>query len=149
MKSTIYFKIIIPSLCLFFITHTFASNKWLSLNSLAELKQLKQKNHIIKKLKFLCLLQLKKKGVPYSCYPWIKQISFLKKNTELIYYLNEKCLEFSVFMTDLKNIKKILKQKHLSLICRKSLYKQKNLIEYKLRDDTPKNIFKWYLKEDF
>ena len=117
--------------------------------NLNEFKQLIQDQEVKKELKILCLLQLQKKIVPYSCYEWLEQISYHKEKMLLLQYLNEKCREFSVYLKNLKKIKKILQQKSLSSDCRKTISQQKNRIEYQLRDHAPSDIFTWYFTEDF
>lgn len=137
------------SVGLFYITYGFTNEKLITLNNLTELKQLINKNKTKKKLKILCLLQLQKKIIPYSCYKLIKQISSFKKTKPLVKYLDEKCIEFSVSIKKLTELKKIIEKKTLSPTCRKAIYQQKSRIEYQLRDGVPEDILKWYFKEDF
>ena len=112
-----------------------------------ELTQLIQSQETKKELKILCLLQLQKKSVPYGCYEWLTH-NPSKKKTLPIQYLNEKCLEFSIYLKSPMDIKKILQNQNLSPFCRKIINQQKKLIKYKLRDSSVDDIFTWYFKEE-
>lgn len=112
-----------------------------------ELTQLIQIQEKEKELKILCVLQLQKKSVPYSCYEWMTHKFSIKKNL-FLQYLNEKCLEFLSHLKTPTEIKKILQSKSLSTFCRKTIHQQKEIIEYKLRDSSVPDIFTWYFKEE-
>ena len=113
-----------------------------------ELKQLIRVQKIKTELKTLCLLQLQKKAVPYTCYEWLTHLSS-KEKTLPMQYLDERCQEFSIYLKTPVKIKKILQNRNLSPFCRKKVRQQKRLVEYQLRDSPTSNLFMWYLTEDF
>lgn len=128
---------------------SFPNEQWMSARSIQELEQMIEKQENKEKLKALCLLQLQKETVPYACYEWISfsENPRNQKNIFLISYLNEKCEEFSLKLTDPEQIKQILQKPHLSKFCRKQISQVKKLIEYQLRDQAPKNILNWHLQD--
>ena len=46
--------------------------RWMQITSQKALKKQLKKEERAEKLKVLCVLQLKKQQVPYSCYEWLK-----------------------------------------------------------------------------
>lgn len=134
----------------YFVPLSFSSSseQWITSRNIYELEQMIQEQKIKKELQLLCQLQLNKKVVPWACYEWIRKKP-KEKNKFFLSYLNEKCAEFSIFLKTTEIIKKILQQKNLSAFCRQIIAKQKNVIEYQLRDHSPANILKWYFTEEF
>lgn len=140
----IYFKIVIFSIV--YLASSSASEKWLSLSSFTELKQLKYQQKKLKKLKLLCYFQLQKQIIPYSCYEWIPLIQTPIQKKLSIPYLNEQCHEFSKSINNLQKISKILQKNYLSPYCYKILHLRKKYLEYQLRDGKLEDVFNWYFK---
>ena len=114
------------------------SEEWIKARSLKEFQQTIQKQVKEKELRTLCFLQLKRNKVPYSCYEWKKQFKEKSLNTA---YLDEKCHDFSENLKNLKQVRKILSQKSLSLSCRKRITQQKEHLEYLHRDLPVEKLF--------
>ena len=114
--------------------------------NLRELHEIIRNQKEYKKLKILCLLQLRKKILPVACYGWIKIKPFHQQKPSLA-FLDEKCKEFSTSLRSPKKITEILHSKHLSPFCRRAISQQKKIMEYQLRDHVL--IFHRHLEEGF
>ena len=147
--------------------------RWMQITSQKALKKQLKKEERAEKLKVLCVLQLKKQQVPYSCYEWLKiassegaltegalnnktfeskksalrgtlPVSPIRSAEAFLKYLNEKCQSLAPNLKDLKKITYILQIPALSLFCRQQIEKQKQIREYQLRDENPENLLKWH-----
>ena len=142
--------------------------RWMQITSQKALKKQLKKEEQAEKLKTLCVLQLKKQQVPYSCYEWLKiassegvlnnkaleskkstlrgnqPVSPIRSADSFLKYLNEKCQSLAPKLKDLKKITYILQISALSAFCRKQIEKQKQIREYQLRDENPEKLLKWH-----
>ena len=143
--------------------------QWMRASSQKALKKQIQKEERAEKLKMLCFLQLKKKQSPYFCYEWLNSVSAkggkglankapkaimvlfedkvspsFRSHKAFLMYLNERCQNFASNLKDLKKIVSILQMKSVSAFCRKQIEKQKQILEYQLRDKSPKKLLNWH-----
>ena len=145
----------------FFPAKATGPERWMQATSQKALQQEIQKEQLEKKQRTLCLLQIKKKQVPYSCYEWSSRFFIPKKGRAtkapsrifldsirskqaFLNYLNEKCQSFAPNLKDLQKISFILKIKAIHPFCRKQVKKQKQIREYQLRDESPEKLLKWH-----
>ncbi len=130
------------------IFSTPANEKGMKSKSLSEFHQFIRIEQNEKKIKTLCLLQLKRKKIPTYCYRWLKNQNSRKKKP-IWSYLNEKCLEFSKNLKNLEYIEHVLQNFFLPPTCQIPLQNKKRNLEYQLRDQAPKKLLKWYFKSQF
>ena len=135
---------------LFSSAWAYSYENWLKARTVQELDQMMERGRNQEYLKTFCLLQLRKNKIPGACYQWMVQKKLVKeRKSHLFSYLDERCQVALLKEPSLKSVNQALKIHELSSFCRKNLEKRREIMEYRLRDSAPSQLFHWYLKKEF
>lgn len=114
-----------------------------------ELEKYIYENHHDFFIKTSCLLQLKNKKIPFTCYEWFSKFLRPSLQQESTVFLDEKCLELASSLKHLEEITHIIRNPYISSTCSKKLQEVKSVLIYQLRDQPVEKFLQWHLRKEF